>query len=235
MKNLLNRLLFGKDAGVTIALCGLLLFALACKCGNMDLDDKDKSSSDGSSKTASNRDDSPKFPENSSKTGDSSTTPRGDSSKSTSPFPETDRSTDKSGDKSSDLGSKTSNGGNVSDSEAQDLARETLMDFTDAVRAGDFNDFHAKTSKPLQKQVSAASFESGFSKFIEKKDQVTEILDKIPELDAKFTDGPTKSKEAGFDVLEMEGSYDTSTTTNFKLKYVKESGIWKLLKIEVKL
>lgn len=138
-----------------------------------------------------------------------------------------------SSDTKSDTTSKKSSNSSddiPSDSDLQDLARTTVLDFNDAIQSGDFNDFHATLSKPFQKEASADKLEGVFNEFIKAKLDFREVRN----LDAKFTAEPEIVKQAGYDMLQLKGQYATTPRkTNFELKYINEDGEWKLSSINI--
>jgi hypothetical protein len=126
---------------------------------------------------------------------------------------------------------KTSTSADIpSESELQDLARQSILDFNDAVQSGDFSDFHATLAKPFQKEASAEKLAGVFHEFVEAHLNFSEVR----KVDATFTSKPGMLTSAGYDMLNLEGFYPTTPRrTNFKLKYVNEGGDWKLASINV--
>jgi hypothetical protein len=117
-----------------------------------------------------------------------------------------------------------------SDAEMQDLTRTALMDFDDAVKQGDFSDFHSKISKTWQKQTTPDTFNDAFREFINKKVDISNV----DSSDAKFSPDPSIEKENGVKKLIAKGCYDISPrAVNFTLKWIPESKEYKLLGIDV--
>lgn len=117
-----------------------------------------------------------------------------------------------------------------SDNEAQEMARATLLEFNKAIQNEDFTDFYDSISKTWQKEITPEKFKEAFSAFIEKKVDISGISSE----DATFTTQPEVKKEQGFDMLTLEGEYDTKPSkTKFELKYIPEGNEWKLSRIRV--
>ena len=134
--------------------------------------------------------------------------------------------------KSDDTPSKTSSSDPdvPSDAELQELARKTVLDFSEAIQNDDFSDFHATLSKPFQKDASPEKLAGVFHEFVEAKVNFNEVED----LKAKFTSAPAISSVGSYDMLQLKGQYPTTPRrTNFDLKYIFEDGEWKLSSINI--
>lgn len=117
-----------------------------------------------------------------------------------------------------------------SEPQLQELARETMLDFSQAIQDEDFSDFYDKLSKAWQKETSPEDLKKGFSVFIDKKTDFSQI--KNLEADMKGT--PIIKRELGYKMLNMSGTYDTSPLpTKFDVKYIPEGTTWKLSYIRV--
>lgn len=117
-----------------------------------------------------------------------------------------------------------------SDDEAQEMAKATLMEFNKAIQDEDFTDFHGTISKTWQKEITPQKFNDAFKEFIDKKVDISGISSE----DANFSTPPAVKKEQGFDMLTLDGDYDTSPSkTKFELKYIPEGKEWKLSRIRV--
>jgi hypothetical protein len=115
------------------------------------------------------------------------------------------------------------------DDELQYLARQTMVDFNDAIAKADFNYFHSTICKPWQKQVSADEMKNMFQRFIDGKASFGEVST----MDATLTTRKVR-KEGSYKILEVNGEYPTSpNTTSFELNYLAEGSDWKLSKIKV--
>lgn len=117
-----------------------------------------------------------------------------------------------------------------SDDEMQQIVRTTLLDFNDAIKQGDFTDFHGKISKTWQKQTTPETFNSAFSEFITKKLDISEVSS----LDAEFSPAPTIDRSQGVKMLLVKGKYDTTPLpAKFDLKYIPDGKEWKLFAIQI--
>ena len=117
-----------------------------------------------------------------------------------------------------------------SDEELQEIVKESLLDFNDAVKEGDFTDFHGKISKTWQKQTTPEAFNTAFSEFITRKLDISDI----GSMEADFSPAASIDKSQGVKVLLVNGKYDTSPNpTRFDMKYIADGSIWKLLAIRV--
>jgi len=115
------------------------------------------------------------------------------------------------------------------DDELQYLVRETMLDFNDAIQREDFTEFHSKLCEPWQEQVTPDGLKNMFRQFIDGKANFGEIRN----MDAKFTLRKVK-KEAGYQILEVNGEYPTSPNpTTFELNYLAEGKDYNLSKIRV--
>lgn len=115
------------------------------------------------------------------------------------------------------------------DEQLQYLARETMLDFNDAIAKADFTDFHSNICKPWQKQVTPDGMKAMFQRFIDGKASFGGIRD----MDASFSTRKI-SKDGQYKILAVEGEYPTSPNpTTFELNYLAEGSDWKLSKIKV--
>lgn len=126
--------------------------------------------------------------------------------------------------------SDTPRGDVPSESEMEELTKQTLLDFNDAVQKGDFTDFHSKVSKVWKKTTTPEAFNQGFKEFIEKKIDISGVKD----MNATFSPEPTVEKRGGLKVLKANGRYETyPLPAKFETEYLKEDGDWKLISIRV--
>jgi hypothetical protein len=139
-------------------------------------------------------------------------------------------------DKSSVSKSDASKGELPADDEMQEISRQVVKDFNQAVQDEDFADFRLKTAKPFQKEYSAGDMNSSFSGFIQKKDQFGKIFDSITDdnMDATFEEGPKIVKEGGYKVLKMKGIYATFPKTKVDFQFMPDGKEWKLIRLEFK-
>jgi hypothetical protein len=104
------------------------------------------------------------------------------------------------------------------DDQLQYLARETMIDFNDAIQKADFEDFYSNICKPWQKQTSPEAMKQMFQSFIDGRASFGEISD----MDASLTTRKI-SKDGSYKILAIEGEYPTSpNATTFELNYLAE-------------
>lgn len=116
------------------------------------------------------------------------------------------------------------------ESQNQELARETVLDFNDAIQSGDFTSFHSTVSKPFQKQASPEKMGDAFRAFINAKPDFSDVKT----LTATFSPSPSIQRTSGVKNLQLKGYYETSPRRmNFELKYIPEGKEWKLISIEI--
>lgn len=122
-----------------------------------------------------------------------------------------------------------SKGALPTDGEQQYLVRETMLSFNNAIQTADFNEFYSNISKQWKKQTTAEQMEAQFQSFITGKANFGEIKDMTANISSKGT-----RKQAGYNVLDIKGEYDTSPIkTTFDLSYIAEGSDWRLFKIQV--
>ena len=111
-----------------------------------------------------------------------------------------------------------------------ELADESLKEFEKAVSSGDFSDFYETLAEAWKKETSPEDLKSGFKIFVDNPSDVAKITSMKPEI----TGTPKIKKELGFDMLNVDGKYDTSPrNVKFELKYIPEGKDWKLSYIRV--
>lgn len=126
--------------------------------------------------------------------------------------------------------SDTPRGDVPSERDMEELIQETLLDFNSAVQKGDFTDFHSKISSVWKATASPQKFNEGFSEFIDKKVDISNIEGK----EATFDPQPTVTKKGKYKVLQANGRYDTyPLPVRFENEYIQEGGTWKLISIRV--
>lgn len=203
MKNLINKLLFGKDkfSGV-LALVIVSLIALGCTCGkDFDLANIGKDETN-TARTAANSDDS-----NEDAT-DASATPS----------------------KTSSTKADASTGEVPSEEQLQDLVKTTLLEFNAAVMSEDFTDFHSNICKPWQKQTSPESLKSVFQGFIDKNIVIGSISSLDAEFSPEPTVGREVGFKT---LKLKGKYPTSPRVTKFELNYIPEGKEWKLSKIEI--
>ncbi len=126
--------------------------------------------------------------------------------------------------------SDESRGDVPSERDMEELSKQTLLDFNDAVQQGDFTDFHSKISKVWKKTTTPEAFNQGFKEFIEKKIDISGVKSQ----NATYDPDPKVEKRGGLKILKANGRYDTyPLPTKFETEYLKEDGDWKLISIRV--
>jgi len=116
----------------------------------------------------------------------------------------------------------------------QTLAKTTFMDFSDAVQAGDFEDFHKKVAKAWQEQTTPEEMAESFKVFVDNKEDYN-FKKAVAPLDATFSPAPSIQQVAGMDGLVLKGYYPTKPErANFEFKYTNEDGNWRLIGIHIK-
>lgn len=116
------------------------------------------------------------------------------------------------------------------------LVRETMSDFTDAIRTGDFSTLYEKASSDFQSTYTEDQTAAVFREFVDKKSLVVPILAKTDSMQPIFETPPSIRTEKGLDILVANGKYDTKPVpVRFEYEYVKRGGEWKMLKLIVKL
>lgn len=113
------------------------------------------------------------------------------------------------------------------DAELKILARDTLLDFDRAIKDDDFSPFIAKAAKPMRDSIAPDEFRDRFKDFVQNKANFGFVETREPELTGK----------PGIDAdgrLVFEGFYATKPAhLKFVLGYIRESGTWKLVKINL--
>lgn len=203
MKNLINKLLFGKDrfSGV-LALIIISLIALGCTCGkDFDLANIGKEESN-TTRTAANTEDSNEDPFGTPATQDKTSTTKADASTGEVP----------------------------SDEQLQDLVKTTLLDFNAAVMSEDFTEFHSNICKPWQKQTTPESLKSVFQGFIDKNITIGSISSLDAEFSPEPTVGREVGFKT---LKLKGKYPTSPRVTKFELNYIPEGKEWKLSKIEI--
>jgi hypothetical protein len=113
-----------------------------------------------------------------------------------------------------------------SGSELTALARSTMIDFSEAVQKNDFSRFFNETSRLFQVQSSPGRLRAAFGGFTKQK-EIGLLNQHDPVL-------PTDCLINSDGLLEMEGYFPTTPkATTFKLTYLYEKPLWRLLGINV--
>jgi hypothetical protein len=113
--------------------------------------------------------------------------------------------------------------------ELNQLVRETLIMFNQAVQTQDFRAFYESISKVWQGQVSERRLHEAFQSFIDAKVDISSVKD----LDPRFEGAP---RIDGDGVLHLRGEFPTQPhRTLFAMRLVYEAPRWKLFGIDVSL
>lgn len=114
-----------------------------------------------------------------------------------------------------------------SEEEIRPTATETMQDFDRAIEKGDFTDFYANISETWQSQTTVSQLNESFASVMRKSDY--RIKTDVP---LAFL---SKSAFGKDNVLEVNGSYQNlkGKSVSFRLRYVQETGDWKLLGIRL--
>jgi len=116
------------------------------------------------------------------------------------------------------------------EAEMEEIVKATLLDFDKALKNEDFSNFYDNISEPWQKETSPRQLKRLFQKFIDGGADLSSIRG----MDADFTKRPAVREQLGYEMLEVEGRFDTSPRpTTFELKYIAEGEDWKLSAISV--
>jgi 7,8-dihydro-6-hydroxymethylpterin-pyrophosphokinase len=115
--------------------------------------------------------------------------------------------------------------------EVRSLVRETIAQFSDAVRKKNFEDFYNGVSISWQKQVSPKRLMRAFQPFMENKINLDELG--VRKVYPVFTTAPTVNGEG---LLVAAGVFPTQPyRVSFSFKYTYELPHWKLFGIDVNL
>jgi hypothetical protein len=117
-----------------------------------------------------------------------------------------------------------------SDAELQEMVKATVLDFNSAVQSEDFTNFHANSSKALQKTANPAKMKETFQQFIDGEMNISSISS----MTATITSPPKLENRSGYNIFSVSGKYPTyGVETTFDLQYVAEGKDWKLLLIKI--
>lgn len=114
-----------------------------------------------------------------------------------------------------------------SSEETEKLTHDSLLAFNQAVQTQDFTAFYGQTAKLWQDQTKPAELKKIFQTFIDQKIDLAPVIQTEP----TFSKPPEIDKDG---VLSIEGRYPSKPiAADFRLKYISEGGVWKLIGIEV--
>jgi hypothetical protein len=107
------------------------------------------------------------------------------------------------------------------------MVKEALLDFNQAIQAGDFSAFYGQIAGIWKEQTTPERLLEAFREFHDRRIDIRAIKDLQPQ----FSQAATVN-ESG--VLAVAGHYDTEPSqVRFELKYVNEASDWKLMSISV--
>ena len=119
-----------------------------------------------------------------------------------------------------------------SDKEIQSLVRTTVNDAGKALKSRDFTEFIDTFATIFKQQATNDKVKEGFKGLLEGNASIS-----IPDsVDASFSPAPAVKELQGMQVLHVDGEYPTTPKKlKFELKYVQESGKWKVAGISLDL
>lgn len=136
----------------------------------------------------------------------------------------------------SPFGDKDSNGSIPSQSTLQAMVKETTADFAQAINAGDFSEIYSKASTDFQNTYTQDQMKNVFKTFIDNKSRVLPSLSKAASTEPEFTTPPAIRTEQGLSILVVNGRFPTKPIpVKFEYEYVLRDGVWKMLKLVVKM
>jgi hypothetical protein len=129
---------------------------------------------------------------------------------------------------------KTDANGAPSNSDLESMTGEVMTEFANAVETEDFDGFRNTVGSPQFKdQFSNDFLKDRFKVFIEKKEAFKVVFDGIEDMKPTFNSAPVLSEKGKFKLMDTSGSYATKPVTTFKMQFVKDTGDWKILGIDV--
>lgn len=109
------------------------------------------------------------------------------------------------------------------------LVRDSLLQFSEAIQSGDFEDFYIDTAKIWQKEASPEKLLEIFQPFVDQKVDLTPI----ERVEPVFDEAPAINDDG---LLATKGSFPAKPSkVFFDLKFVYEDDSWKLVSINVRL
>jgi hypothetical protein len=109
----------------------------------------------------------------------------------------------------------------------EELANRSMMEFAVAVKAEDFSAFYDGIARMWREQTTKDELTEIFQEFIDKQIDLTVIASFEPSFDSE----PNVDENG---VLRLEGTYPTQpSVVYFKLSFVFEAGAWRLIGINV--
>jgi hypothetical protein len=120
--------------------------------------------------------------------------------------------------------------------ELNDLTKDVVLKFNDAVQEEDFSDFRDEyCAEEFKNNFSADKLAKEFKTFIAQKAGLDGILKSVEDMKPTYAPAPSIGKDGRFDtILKLSGSYATTPETKFKMEYVPDDGKWKLINIWIR-
>jgi opacity protein-like surface antigen len=120
------------------------------------------------------------------------------------------------------------------ESEIKSISDKMLLDWNKAMQKDDFAAFYKNDcAKVWQQQTTAEKLGDLFTKQF--GGQKIDFSGAIKEMEPNFEPEPAIAKVGDFEVLTVQGYYDTKPNRfSFKLKLVQEDEAWKLVGIDIK-
>jgi len=123
-----------------------------------------------------------------------------------------------------------------SNSEVEQMVKDTTAQFADAVQSGDFSDLYEDASSDFQSTYTVDQVKTAFKTYTDKKSFVVPILRKVQSSTATFSPSPSIRTEKGLNILVASGTFPTKPVkARFDYEYVNRGGDWKLLKLVINL
>ncbi len=111
-----------------------------------------------------------------------------------------------------------------------EMAQETLINFSRAIRAKDFTAFHRSISTLWRQQTTPDELKEAFKTFIDNDFSLKEVEKVKPQIDP----GASIEEYEEYNVLNFSGVFSLDEgTLRFSLQYLMEAGEWKLAAINV--
>jgi hypothetical protein len=119
--------------------------------------------------------------------------------------------------------------------DAEKIVKETMNDFADAIKTGDFENLRRKTAASFQQQYTAGEVADALSVFTAQKDVAQRAFLQARNAKPEFTSPPKMLALDKVYYLELKGKSDIGNQSlNFNFEYVREDGKWKLIRFNFK-
>ena len=119
-----------------------------------------------------------------------------------------------------------------SDDVVQNLVKDTMLEFADAVKKDDFSHMISIGAKPFREKATQEMLHQNFKGFLETKSNFD--FSPIKKMTATFSKPPWIENGAFPNALVADGYFPTAPNkTKFVFTYLNEDGEWKLIGIQV--